>query len=528
MMKQQRYTSLNIATLAFATLTLGIGSFTCADSPVGVETLPEVIRYEDFGAKGDGVTDDMDAIRKAHAYANKHGLPVHANDKATYYIGGKRLTARIQTNTDFGSAKFIIDDTSVEQRYTHVFEIKSNKKSFSLDNITSLKRNQSRLKVDLSEPCLVRVVNANVKQFIRFGPNKNKGSSQTDVFLVNQKGKVDRKTPIFWDFDEITKITARPLDETQLTVKGGHFTTIANSDDMKDGYFWRGLAVNRSNVVVDGIEHHVRGEGERGAPYYGFINIANCANITVKNCLFTGHKTYSSIGASGSRVSKGTYDFTATEAINVSFINCHQTNDINDNKYWGIMASNFCKNLLYDNCVLSRFDAHQGVVNATILNSTLGYMGINAIGGGTLTVKDTTIFGNHLAYLRKDYGSTWRGEFLFRDCVFVPGAGKSMTASLIGGYNPGQHDFGYTCYMPSKITIHNLQIDDSKHPKNYRGPAIFANFNRDFKDASYQEAYPYIKTKRVTVKNVTTASGEPLRLSSNPYMFNDVVVKESK
>ena len=56
--------------------------------------------------------------------------------------------------------------------------------------------------------------------------------------------------------------------------------------------------------------------------------------------------------------------------LNVSFVNCTQTNDINDRTYWGVMASNYSKNLLYDNCVWSRFDAHMGVANATIRNST--------------------------------------------------------------------------------------------------------------------------------------------------------------
>ncbi|MBZ0258961.1 hypothetical protein K8I31_23060, partial [bacterium] len=110
-------------------------------SEESVELGKDVVLYEDFGARGDGESDDIDAIAKAHEFANQHGLPVRANDGATYYIGGKDRTVVIQTDTDFGSAKFIIDDASVENRSSHIFEVPSTQKTFDLKGISSLKRN---------------------------------------------------------------------------------------------------------------------------------------------------------------------------------------------------------------------------------------------------------------------------------------------------------------------------------------------------------------------------------------------------
>jgi hypothetical protein len=197
--------------------------------------------------------------------------------------------------------------------------------------------------------------------------------------------------PIIWNFDQITDITALPIDETTLTITGGRFNTIANSAESKYTYYSRGIAIRRSNVLVDGLEHRVTGEGDQGAPYGGFINIGECAFVTVQNTILTGRKTYRTIGSAGVPVSMGSYDLSVNRALNVSFINCSQTNDINDSQYWGIMGSNYCKNLVLDNCIFSRFDAHMGVANATIRNSTLGHMGINAIGTGTFTVENSTI-----------------------------------------------------------------------------------------------------------------------------------------
>ncbi len=483
------------------------------------------VSYRDFGATGDGKTDDIDAIAATHAFANRNGLTVKADEGATYYIGGKSRTAVIMTDTDFGTASFIIDDTDVENRNAHVFMVASGKQPFKPEGINTLRKKQE--KVDISYPgtCIVTVTNSNVKRYIRFGPNQNAGASQTDIFIVDKNGNVDMDAPIIWDFDQITDITALPIDETPLTIKGGRFTTVANKAESKYTYYSRGIAIRRSNVVVDGLEHCVAGEGDHGAPYGGFINVGDCSYVTVKNTILTGHKIYQTIGSAGVSVSMGTYDISLNRALNVSFVNCSQTNDINDGRYWGIMGSNYCKNLVLDNCTFSRFDAHMGVANATIRNSTLGHQGINAIGSGTFTVENSTIYGRTLINLRSDYGSTWQGELIIRDCIFVPAGGKTASASLVGGSNSGQHDFGYTCYMPERIIIENLKIDDSSHPEGYKGPAIFGNFNPKFNDDSYTEKFPYIITKEVILKNVTTSSGKSLRLSDNMYMFRDVKIK---
>jgi hypothetical protein len=487
----------------------------------------KTVKYSDFGAKGDGKTDDIEAIIAAHAYANEHNLKVKADDKATYYIGGKDRTTIIQTDTDFGTASFIIDDSDVENRASSVFLVSSKMKTEKIEGISALKRNQTKIAVNLKHRSLITVTNSTVKHYIRFGLNQNNGSNQTDIFLVNKNGQVDQSAPIIWDFDQITDITALPIDEKKLSITGGRFKTIANREPSKYNYYSRNLAIKRSNVVVSGLYHEVVGEGEQGAPYGGFLHISECCFVKIENCILTGHKTYETIGNAGKPVSMGSYDLLVNRALNVSFINCTQTNDIDDRKYWGILGSNFCKNLLYDGCILSRFDAHQGVANATIRNSTLGHMGINAIGSGTFLVENSEIRGGSIVNLRSDYGSSWEGDLIIRNCLFVPRQGGQEKVQLIAGYNSGLHDFGYPCFMPAKIFIENLKIDDSKLSKSYPGPAIFMDFNSEMKDGSYSEKFPYQITKDVVLENVKATSGKSLRLSDNAYMFRNVRISEN-
>lgn len=480
----------------------------------------EIVTYEAFGAKGDGRTDDLASIVAAHAYANAHGLSVRAKDAATYYLGGKDLTAVIQTDTDFGTARFVIDDRELENHRAFVFEVQSKLPSFVVEGIETLQKGQPRLNLTLPQPALLIAVNDGKRQFIRRGLNVNNGSPQTDVFVVTPSGEVDPLTPILWDFDRVTELTAYPIDETPLLISGGRFTTIANDHESEYTYHARGILIQRSNVQVEGIEHRITGEGDHGAPYRAFLAISHCVDVTVRNSGFSGRKTYQTIGNAGQPVSMGSYGLHINHSHNVLFENCVQLNDIHDRSLWGIMASNFSKNLTYDGCTLSRFDAHQGVYNATIVDSEIGHSGINLIGSGTFLLENSKVNSSKLIDLRSDYGSTWEGELVIRDSTFVPlGNGP---VRLILGSNDGRHDFGYDCHMPERIVLDGLTIRDGNRSADIEAPVVLGNFNRDFKDESYQETYAYKKTREILLKNVITESGLPLKLSANPVMFSGV------
>lgn len=482
------------------------------------------VSYMDFGAIGDGKTNDINAIAATHAFANAYKLKVVLRKAKEYYVGKTERTAIIQTNVDFGEAKFIIDDTDVINKNNAVFKVTSNLTPFELSDLKTLKRGQGKIDITLAQACLITVTNDKVKHYIRYGLNPNNGSPQTDIFKVDQNGNVDQNAPIIWDFNAITKASALPIDQKTLQITGGKFLTIANAEDSQYNYYSRNISISRSNVVVDGLEHRIQGEGDTGAPYRGFVSVSDCYNVTVKNTLLTGHKTYRTIGRAGKPVSMGSYDLSVSRAVNVSFINCSQTNDINDRTYWGILGSNYSKNMLYDGCKLSRFDAHKGVANATIRNSTLGYMGVKAIGSGTLTIENSTIKSYSLIGFRPDYGSTWQGNVIIKNVIYEPTSNPVNKAVLFGGRYTGKHDFGYTCYMPKSFKIENLTIKDGNHTVNYTGPVIFDNFNPDMKDKTYVMDYPNMITKRVDLKNIKIESGKTLRLSDNLVMFKDVIV----
>ncbi len=471
------------------------------------------VTYEAFGALGDGKTDDLPAIFEAHAFANKPGLPVHSRPDATYHLGRRALTAVIATDTDWSTSRFIIDDRDVEDFRTSVFAVRSLLAPVEL-SIPRLTRDQRRLDVKPPQDCYVQVHNENKRLYIRRGLNQNSGTPQKDCFILRRDGTIEGA--IDWDYDTITKIEANPMDERPLLVKGGVFTTTANRVEQGKGYTsWaRNISINRSNTTIQGVTHHIVGETDVGQPYRGFITAVRCANITLRDCFFTGHKTYSSIGAAGKPVDMGTYDVSAYDVVNFSIIGCRMDN-ICDTKLWGVAATSFCKNILVENSTLSRMDTHQGVSGTYIIRgSTLGHAGLNAIGRGVLTIENSTVMGNSFLRLRSDYGSTWEGTVVIRNSRWVPNCGAEIRGPLFDMVNDGQHDFGYPCFMPREITIDGLVIEDRKVPAGYKGPFLFTD--PDGKKADVKDRpFPYRQTERVTIRNLSTSSGLNFRISLN-------------
>ncbi len=492
------------------------------------------VTYLEFGAKGDGETNDIAAIIAAHEFANTYDLPVKADAGKTFYIGLASAGAVIKTDTDFTGAKFIIDDREVpdNQRGVSIFNVMATKPAYNykIQGTMSLKQAQENIGITLPEKSVIVLTEAGTKRYIRKGANANNGSDQTELIVVDKNGNVDPAAPIIWDYKGVTSAQVIPMDEKTLTIKGGTFTTIASNFVEKSGYYTRGFKINRSNVVFDGVTHYVENEGKDGAPYSSFLSIQSCANITVQNCIFTPHITFYRM-VDGARKSQGTYDITPVRVVNLTFKNCKQSIDIMDEKYWGIMGSNFCKNITLDGCSFSRFDAHQGVANATILNCELGWTGLNAIGFGTLRVENTVSHGATFINLRNDYGSTWQGDVIIRNCTWQPNRGKNLTTgtyALIGGSNTEDHEFGYQCYMPENITIENLHIDDSKALTSYNGIYIFANLNSRRTSEAFEASakYPYIVTKNLTISGFTSVTGKKWMLSPNMFMFRNVVVND--
>ncbi len=488
------------------------------------------VNYEGFGAAGDGVTDDLPAICEAHEYANANGVRVKTRPDATYHLGSRALTATIATDTDWNTSRFTIDDTQVDDHRTPLFEVRSlaAPDDFRCDRIT---RGQKRFDAGLRRDCFVFVANENTKRYIRRGLNRNSGAPQQDCFILRRDGSVEGE--IDWDYDVVTRLEVHPIEEQRLVLRGGVFTTFANRMHRETGYnYWaRNIVIRRSNTEVEGLTHYVVGETSTGHPYRGFISAVKCADITLRDCFVSGHKIYSTIGSAGKPVRMGSYDIHANNVVNFSMFGCRM-NHICDRTRWGVIASNFCKNILLEDCTLSRMDTHMGVSGTyAIRRCRLGHMGLNAIGRGMLTVEDSELYGDALVSFRGDYGSTWEGDLVIRNCRWTPACGDRTWPHMISVRNDGTHDFGYPCSMPRTVTVDGLLVDDGNHPDGYNGMFLLTDPDAGCPPAEAatpmaERPFPYAPCQAVSIRGLTAISGKRPLISPNEEIVKSVTMIE--
>lgn len=482
------------------------------------------VTYSMFGAKGDGKTDDYAAIVSTHDYANEHHLPVKADSGATYYISfmdpkkNNGMGAVIKTETDWTGATFIIDDRCLtaiqndsndkinlftvasyqsEMKVISTFKYLDEAKTirdYTLHSVgehtgekwfDSITAGQINLDTHFDTDVLLKVMDHQNSNFVRTGI-ETPGKPCQESIIVYKDGTVDPEAPITYDYPTITEYHAYPIDADTLTVTGGTFITVVKAsakatDEVK--IIYRGIQVQRSNTVLDGITHY-RIEGydpSLASEYMGFIRVINCCNVTIQNSNLSSHS---------SDHRPGSYDLYYEHAINVHLENVREVTDILAEKRFGIMGANWVKNVSANNCFLNRFDVHRGTTNATITNSIIGIAGIRLTGCGTALIENTTVYHEFFVRLREDYGGSWDGDLIIKNCTWYPGVKKNNTGlhplsplQLIWTKNIGNTDYGYETALPN-VYVTDLDIiptlgfaDSEYNAMRQKGLRIFAVYS---------------------------------------------------
>ena len=453
------------------------------------------IYYEDFGAVGDGKTDDFFALKKCHEYANEWGHTVNGTEGRTYYIGVENGTQSIPVKTDtyWNLCRFIWDDRDVPDPkdgrayLASIFKILPDKSSYTLEGdklpVTSLPTGSNTIgDWKPGERVMVYIYDNTKRHYIREGLNQNNGTDQKEIIIVNADGTIDPDTPVQWDYTTLSKMEIYPCEDEPITFSGGKknqndsydlmgkydnfdvidravVETYFNDAPSAYTYFGRNIEITRSNVTIKNIQHVLHDDVVQSAPYQGFITIVNASDVIVEGMIFQKQKSFSTIGAEGKDVGMGSYEIHANGCNKVTWRHCRQSNFFEPDgsvKNRGYMGTNYCKNLKFEDMLSCSFDAHCNLYNGSIIDSICEH--INFIGGGTIYYENVTVYTDGTGagiVLRQDYGSTWDGNVIINGLTLR--ASKTNAISLIKAEYTN-HYFGYTCHLPGKIEMNNVKV----------------------------------------------------------------------
>ena len=532
------------------------------------------VYYSDFGVIGDGVTNDFYAMKNAHDFANISGQTVYGENGKTYLItkstdeNNLAQVIDIKTNVNWMGAKIVIDDRTLTPNdpeiTANVFNIPNEYETITINNAKDSNAYGVTISDIIPDKKIIKGVTNKVNNpfgfnalfafrnndrriFMRSGSNANNGSWQQEICLVDSEGNfVD--TNFLLDFDNITIIYVYRADTLAITVQNATIQTRMpqyNTIDGSNSSYARGINIERANTTLKNIEHLVTDELPNSDTYKGFnagyLSTLNTYNILVEDCVFQGRVAYNG----------GTYDISPKNTHTITFKNCTQSNffilDANGNPdtyqtadtsiHWGVMGSNGCKNLVYDGCILSRYDAHAGVVDGKIINSKVGQ--ISVVGGGDLLIENTTIYArsSYVINLREDYGAFWDGTITIKDCNVVnsreddpnnPGNTKYHARILkIVDLEVVNHNYGFTTKFPN-LVIDNLKIE-YKHSNvivtnNYRllyDPSITKEGALDYN--LHANVNPYYPSEYVMVLNNEGNNYNVIVPTDNNFFNNTIV-----
>ncbi|MGL4950116.1 MAG: hypothetical protein ACRC5M_07010 [Anaeroplasmataceae bacterium] len=402
----------------------------------------QYVSYFDFGANGNGITDDTESIYNTHIWANENNIPVR-NQNGIFKLDTTKIIP-VKTNCYLYGTKFIINEAK-----NIYFEIKSLKSKIVLDNATYsnkfIKNTNSIASLSSYSNSYLYFEDINTRVGKRYGTTQT--FSLQDFVVIGDGGKI--VGDIIHDILSPTLIEVYPFDDNNLEFNGATFDLICEGSPIID-YGIGGLLITRSNVTVNDV---IMTPLHNSLHSSGSIYFGKCANITVTNSTFRPRVPKLS--------TSGSYGIGGEKVINLNFINCNgESTSIagGTTNYWGVMGTNLIKNMTIYNCNFNRVDCHFQAYDIKINNSIIGNRGITVCGGGNLELTNSSITSLDIITLRSDYGARWDGDIIIDNIYWTPFSDNNISIINSTPNGDGTYDFGYELTIGKNISISNIKM----------------------------------------------------------------------
>ncbi|MBO4354084.1 MAG: hypothetical protein J5860_03980 [Clostridia bacterium] len=140
-------------------------------------------------------------------------------------------------------------------------------------------------------------------------------------------------------------------------------------------------------------------------------------------------------------------------------------------------------------------------------------------------MEDTTVRASNFITLRNDYGSTFDGKIVIKNCVFEPQTQLWSKSELIYAKNDCTHDYGYLCRFP-EIEIDGLLIKDANATTGYQGIYILPVYTEGNAWNTAPEKTKYYTPESISLKGIVSESGLKYKICRTPELYPNLKVEE--
>ncbi|AXY24899.1 hypothetical protein CL176_02040 [Suicoccus acidiformans] len=390
---------------------------------------------EDFINEYDN--DDGIKIKQAHQFASDNNLPIKVS-KGCFLIKETRRIP-ITTNIDFGDSTFYIQEDG-RAWWDNVFEVTGDEE-IKIDankiNLPIKKGTTSIPELSDFEGSFVVIEDKNDITMMR--SDNGIVHHNTQLFVVEKNGELISE--ITKDVHNITSIIAKKIHQNHLIITGGTFLYDGNFKSTLSGPS-NGFYIDRSKVKISNQFVGILGSDESEGQFNGFYRPDNVYDFELSNVRVVPR----------SNNGNSTYGLTGEKVLQYKII---QVTALGDKSNWGVMGTNYIKDLIIKDSRLTRVDVHYGAHNIFIENSVLG--GINVTGSGRLSVNNTQVYNNFFISFRGDYGSMWDGDIYIYESKLVVENNNSV--GIISFQAKSNHNFGTDLVFGRNIHIKNFSVD---------------------------------------------------------------------
>lgn len=410
------------------------------------DVLNEKLTLKDFGAVGDGITDDTIAVRSYHEYCNAKNIKADYGGVGSLVI---QADARIPVNTDvdFHSTPirpigaesnvslpwssppklmYIIEDIDTPVFTQNNVALGGTRTGTALAFLRGLDIDKGFVNVTCNSFYIPRRLAAGSLPLLNY---------QQSFHLAN-KSSANSPLSAQVDMSNVNIDTRKDSERGYLTIK--------NPCYIQDNNAHRVLFLNiwRNQVEVDGLN------------IIEEVNVTGSNHLTYVDVVSASEFKFSNFSGSGITGGDSAYVLNMSNVANVVISNVSVDNG------WGWMGANHINGVLVENCFLNRFDAHSGVHNLTVRDSRFIDIGISVgWAGGNLLVDNCHFHYCGVLASRGDYykGRGWNKISIENSYVY--GGSGIIELDGHGNYNAEESSSIMPMPMVKHIYINNVHFD---------------------------------------------------------------------